>query len=55
MMADVKRVRSDGRGEVASIDRKIESGVKKRQAMSETLEPSLTVKTGDATKRAIRK
>jgi hypothetical protein len=44
------RKRPDGRDEVASIERKIESGVKKRQASAETLDPSLTVKAGDATK-----
>jgi len=38
------------KGEVASIERKIMAGVKKRQAMSETFDPKLTVKSGAATK-----
>jgi hypothetical protein len=41
---------SNARDDVASIMQKIEGGVKKRQAAAETLDPSLTVKTGDATK-----
>jgi hypothetical protein len=36
--------------DVASMESKIIAGVKKRQALTETLEPSLTVKTGNATK-----
>jgi hypothetical protein len=38
------------KSEIDAIERKIEAGVKKRQATVETLDPSLTVKTGDATK-----
>lgn len=36
--------------EIKEMERKIEAGVKKRQAMSEALDPKLTVKAGDATK-----
>jgi hypothetical protein len=41
---------SSDKSQVASMERKIMAGVKKRQAMAETLDPKLTVKAGGATK-----
>jgi hypothetical protein len=46
---------SSDKSQVSAMERKIQAGVKKRQALAETLDPKLTVKTGDATKKRTAK